>query len=216
MANWLTRNWLTAAAVLAIVGAVSGWMRSAHHRGLAEAAAAEAERVTLMLAAQSDSTDAARALAADAERRALAQRAAHDSVLARLNARLADLGAANARLAAEAEAELDAHDGWLSRETHDRLVASLERTLLTTDSLRMEAEALAAAERDRGDALAVVVGELSAQVELFVARDSVRVREIESLRRAVDAGGLLPDMGVLTDPVLIVGGALVGYLLRGG
>lgn len=196
--------------VVTCVGTVSGWLTSAHYRGVAEAEAASNER----LEEERDDARAAAELARQESDRIIAeterQRAKDSATIAAIEGQLHDLGRTNAELRAAAEAELLEHDDWVSGEAYRAHVASLERTVAVSDSLRHVEREGRLQERRRGDALQVQVGELLALVEnqdeLLAGKD----RQIAALERA--AGSSLFELDV--DAGLWAGGGLVvGYLL---
>ena len=208
MTSWLRANGLTLLTVLAVVLAISGIVTTAHYRGVAEAEAASNERLEVERDAARTTAELARQesdrIVAETER----QRARDSATIAGLEGQLHDLGRTNAELRAAAEAELLEHDDWISGDTYRARVASLERTIAVSDSLRHVEREGRLSERRRGDALDVQVGELLALVdtqdELLTGKD----RQIAALELA--AGSSLFELDV--DAGVWAGiGIVIGY-----
>lgn len=232
---------LVGLAVLMAVGTVSGWVGRARWKGVADANAAEAERLQADVQAAAQRAAAAAARAHVAELRAdsatehadsietatAGQRETDAAAIAELEARLKALDTDAIDRAAEAAAEAEANDGWVRYERYAADTDSLRRRAELADSARnverrgrLQERDRADAQKARADALEVHVGKLQAQVggltEQLVAvtaQGAAKDREIEALRKAESAGGLLPDLGAFTDPILVVGGILVGYTI---
>ena len=213
--NIVREHWVTLVLIGLVAATISGWVTASKWEGRAEALGEEAEALSLTVEAHQDMVDAAMEKADSAIARSVRERRSMEARIEELTTELVDLDAINADLEAAVEEELEATDGWVSRQLHEERVAALERTVEVVDSMRLAEQAGRLAELERGNALQVQVGELTAQVGVMARRDSVRVRQIDALERANASGGLLPDFGMFKEPVLIVGGLVIGYLLGG-
>ncbi len=237
--TWLRDNGLTLLLVLLVVGWVQAEMRSARNKGMADAEAATVARLEPMVAEAADSASAARARAHAASLVADSATKVADSVTAELHvtretsaatiadltARLRAIDAGSAERAAAAQAEADANDGWVRHERYVADTDSLRRRAEIADSVALEERAAKEAERSRGDALEaenaalkVYVGELRAEAmgaweyaAAVVQQSEAKDRQIAALERAASSGGLFPDLGVVTQPLLVAVGIVAGY-----
>ena len=208
--NWLRSNWKHVGLVLVLAVTVSGWVSTAHYRGVAKAEAAEGERRTREIEEYRTrlAEDSASMVAAEA---ALALARENDARrLQELEAARRGEQAASDSLARLARAEADSTDGWVRVETHEASVAAERRETARADSSATVWQGRAErAETHAAEILQPRITELTAQIVRLEERDETRLRQIDALERAV-----APSFAVrlLDNWELVALGALIGVV----
>ncbi len=208
--RWLAAHLKHVIMALILIGTVAGWASAAKYKGIADTLAKDAERQTVLIAEQS-----ARALVAEMRvsrvlEETTQQRAVDSVSIASLTDSVSTIDARGDSLEAVAQAEAVELGGMIPIATHDVVVTSLTRRVEVADSLTAVEHAGKLQERERGDALAVHVSELTAQIGLLERRDTTRVAEIEALRSISSAPSI--GMRIKADWWLAAGGFLVGMV----
>jgi hypothetical protein len=210
MKPWIRANAHHVILMIALIGTVSGWVTSAHYRGVAEAEAASNARLTEERDAARTIADAARQASDRAVAETKRQRERDSTTIANLNRTLDGLEDVNSGLQAAAEAELAAHDDWVRGETYRSVVASYDRTLIVMDSLRLVERAGRLQEAETVGRLEVTLSTLTADRDALEAVVEGKDRQIAALENASGSSLFSLDLDAGLWGALGVG---VGYLI---
>lgn len=221
MGSWLRENAAVLFVGLLILGTVSGWVRAAEYRGEArvhrQAAVADSIRADSIQAlrraeARADSLRWQATLDSMATRAARADSARQREAEARRaqeRARARALAAAETLVETLSPAQVPLFDAYRSERDRevDELVVQVESRGRRIAELESENVTLFRSRESMAELYDAAVAEGAA---LRDANVSIRA-SLDAMERAESAGGLLPDLEAFTDPLLIAGGALLGY-----
>lgn len=205
--SWLRSYGPTVAVVLALIGAISGWISSSRWKGVADVHAATADS----LARAADRTaEANLSLARTIARQDSAYTA--DSTRwadrdAQNRARIADLTREAQVVADDLRARLDSVGTRLFAEYE----ATVDSIMETKDAEIADLKAERASLWEQRETLGELVAGLRTEVDDWKAVAAARTAEAAALRNADRARSILPDFGDLTKPVYVAMGAALGY-----
>lgn len=212
MGSWLRTNLvpiLIGLSVLMAIGTVSGWVTAAGAKGEARIHEAHADSAD----ARADAWAADVAVLADSLV-TLRDRYAVDSVrwserTAENRAHVVSLTRQAQRTAQALRERLDSAGTALL----DEYEARMDSIVATKDSRIADLESERASLWTQRETLADLVSGLEAENAALRSTNASLRAANEALARAADSGGILPDLGVFTEPLLAVGSGAIGYVL---